>query len=282
MHNYSELVYTTGMEKYKNTSIAVFLILNIFAIIFFVYQTSYKKEKGSDPSKVLPAKTSSDFSGTYETNLDLENYTIAYFRVDQVDKLSLIPNFHDSKTSNQIITDKKCNLLTNGGFYMAGSSQDKAIKPIGLFISNYDLISDFQKNKTLNGIFSINDFGTPRVTRITPSGNIKDGVQSGPILKENGSYTSAKLVNDSANRRILVGITGDNILYFMAIYQKDNAFSGPTIEHSKDILSNFELNKNISFADILNLDGGSASLMYFDSVTLPEARLAGSFFCLSN
>ena len=42
----------------------------------------------------------------------------------------------------------------------------------------------------------------------------------------------------------------------------------------------FEEKTGIVFADVLNLDGGTASTFYSDSLQLPEAVISGSFFCL--
>lgn len=262
-------------EKTKTFSIILFLILNISAIIFFVYQVNYAKKDGNTNEAVLPASTEA-ITASEDIIVENTTYTISHYKIEDTNKLTLIPNFETSKTSDQIREQYACKFLINGGFY------GKDGTPIGLFITNFEKQKDFQKNKTLNGILSLNDFGTPRITRIVPSGNLKHAVQSGPVIKENGNYLSVALQNDSNSRRILAGITGENILYFLALYKKASYSEGVKIEDLKEVLQHFELKKNIEFADIINMDGGSASLFYTDSLTIPESRLAGSFFCLTS
>ncbi len=165
--------------------------------------------------------------------------------------------------------------LANGPFYGTNN------QPLGLIITNGNTISDYENNNLLNGVLSVNDFATPRITQNLPQDHLQIAVQTGPIIKENNSYDSLQITNDKNSRRVLAAVDGNNNLYFLVIYDKDSEFSGPFLNDVPSLLNQFEQKENINFADIINLDGGSASVFITRNFDLTEFNPVGAFFCQS-
>lgn len=191
------------------------------------------------------------------------------------DSTFLIPNFEEKLPASEAKDKYQCDSLVSGGFY---SKEDN---PIGLFQNDDGSLGGWQKNDLLNGIFSINHLGVPRITRVVPKDILRIGLQSGPILKENGSYIDLQMRNDSPERRVVVFTTGENRSYFAIFYDPESNFLGPTLEGLPSVLKEFEAQTGIKIADALNLDGGSASSFYHDDFELGEISYSGSFFCVT-
>ncbi len=91
--------------------------------------------------------------------------------------------------------------------------------------------------------------------------------QAGPIIKPD---IHLKVVNDGYSRRILLGETKLNELYFLAITQPNNHFAGPLLADVPEIIQQLnastkliaENSKIIQFDRLINLDGGTASVFY--------------------
>lgn len=240
------------------------------ATIFFVWKTSpqspvlgVQKPEETVLPEVAQEYTVKFGDTTYQVNL----------AVVDTHNLLLIPNFTEKKIAKNIYEENKCKLLANGGFY----SEDN--KPIGLFISNRERLSDFAQNSLFNGFLTINDFETPRITSQLPEDQLIIGLQAGPMLQENDSEHTLKLARDKAARRMVAAVTGENKLIFMAIYRSEAVFSGPFLKDLPGIISQLEKEADIEIADAINLDGGAASAFIFGQTNLSEASPVGSFFC---
>lgn len=208
-------------------------------------------------------------------------YNIYYFETNP-QTLTLSPNFIEKNPANLIFKDLGCRALVNGGFYMfkeTASSGENV--PIGLFVSSGNKISEFQNNQTHNGILSVNQFGVAQITR-EPKEGLLHAVQTGPILKENGTYLSLSLdeQRDKPARRIVAGVTGDNRLVFMAFVDDKTSFSGPFLADLPEILSKLEEETGLVLADAVNLDGGAASAFYAGNISISEVSPIGSYWCV--
>lgn len=209
------------------------------------------------------------------------NYKIVWAFVDP-STISLYPNFDDKKTAKNLMDEYGCKVLINGGFY---SSKDGQNFPIGLFISEGEVLSRYRDNKTHNGIFSINSIKTPMITREASYEGVFAAVQTGPVIIENNETLELSLVNDKYARRMVMGVTGANSLIFISVYEDGTSFSGPLLKDLPQIISKFDIDNDLNIADATNLDGGAASAFFVKSdnpseeVSISEVSPIGSFFC---
>lgn len=254
----------------------------VVLVVFIIAATILIKQKGWYGNLSLqPNYNQTQVLGENKTtdskNAKSEDITYSYIleEIDNNDHLILINNLKDKKTSDEIMAEYNCSILINGGYY----TQDYT--HLGLFISDYKKISSYRKNSILNGFVSINDFSVARITKDVPLGNLNIALQAGPIIKENGSY-STTLWNEKTGRRVLALTTGDNRLYYLVLYNKTSVFEGPTLNEIQNNIKEIEAKEKIEFADIINLDGGAASVFISDKISLKELSTVGSFFCLQN
>lgn len=254
--------------------LSMFLLMAFVVILLTFYKTFNHPRFVSAPvseSKVLgiPSKEEK----TLDLNYSDEKITVSWFEVVDINNIYLYLN-SDKLTSREFIEKEKCRFLANGGYYKTDFS------PTGLLVSEYKKISPLVSSKTANGIFSINDFATPRITISLPADRLRLAVQAGPVLKENSFKKILSLKTDEKARRIVVGVTGNNKIIFMVFYDSSSVYKGPYLSKLPDLIEEFEKATGIVLADALNLDGGAASSFYSDDINLPEATFTGNFFCI--
>jgi uncharacterized protein YigE (DUF2233 family) len=197
-----------------------------------------------------------------------------YLEVPDASAITLIPNFNQAKTAFDLFADKTCTAVVSGGFYTPENS------PTGLFISEGETLKKYTSSDLLNGIYSINDFETPRIGKGVPRDHLRLGLQAGPVLIENSFSQNLKLIRDEEARRVVVGVTGENKTVFIVFYDPNSTYMGPKLTDMPKAIELFGEKTGIVLADAMNLDGGSASAFYITEVKLSEASPAGSFFCL--
>jgi uncharacterized protein YigE (DUF2233 family) len=244
----------------------------IFSFVFYLKGFYFIKNKNTLPvgEKTLGAKEESVSFLTVKAPSG--DYNFDYFEADSR-RLFLFSNFDEGEKTDFIKEKFECKYLSSAGFY------NEDFKPIGLFISEYQENSSWGKNNIFNAIFSINDFDTPRITRNLPSDRLRLALQSGPIVFENGSKVIFKS-SASFERRVVLGVTGDNKPIFFVFWSFDNFFKGPSLEDLPHIIEYINNNFNLNIADAINLDGGTASSFYGPHVILKEVSKVGGFFCL--
>ncbi|OGM33041.1 hypothetical protein A2803_02905 [Candidatus Woesebacteria bacterium RIFCSPHIGHO2_01_FULL_44_21] len=201
-----------------------------------------------------------------------KTYRVVWAKVNP-DELTLIPNFTEKKTSTTVMAENRCSVVVNAGFY------SKSSEPIGFFVSGSEEISGFTQNRLFDGVLSVNELGTPRITREVPEDPLVNAVQTGPVVFENGAVTKLSFVRDSASRRVIAAVSGENELIFMVFYTQDSAFSGPLLAELPEGVAKLNVEENLGIADAINLDGGSASAFAIPGFSLTEASPVGSFFC---
>lgn len=248
----------------------VLIIVSVLSVIWVANRNLEPALTPSDASQPTPISTNGIIK-----KAQIGDFAVSYTDPFAGDQITLLPNFTDSETSRDLFTQNNCQVLVNGGFY------SKTNQPIGLFLSEYDQISGYQNNSLFNGIVSVNDFDTPRITRNTPTDRLRLAIQTGPILIENASPRTLSIRNDSPNRRTVAAITGENKIFFLTIYDNDSFFSGPNLEDLPSVLEEFESQTGIEIADAINLDGGTASALQSNEVDINELSPIGSFFCAS-
>jgi exopolysaccharide biosynthesis protein len=247
----------------------VLVIFLPFAIIFWFagHSETTNPEKSMAKEQVLADENSR------KDIVTIGNISVAWYGINDPDKLKLLANFNEKKSSNEVSDNYKCEYLGNAGFYSKDS------KPLGLFISDGNTLYEYQNNSLFDGILSVNDMSVPRITRDIPDDHLPLALQTGPIVKENGSYQTLKIISDNPARRVMAGVTGDNKLYFITAYQTDSEYIGPNLADLPDIMQEFEEKSGIRLADIINLDGGAASTFNTPNIKLSEFNPVGAFFC---
>lgn len=255
----------------------IFVVVTSFIVISRFKERSFKDSSALEIEEEIKIKGSESNQVIYNE----KPYSYLYFIVDDASKLKLIPNFTERIGTKDILSKYNCISVVSGGFYANDpNNQDKYI-PTGLFIYGGNNLGVWTKNSLFDGIISINDFETPRVTRSVPQDHLRLALQTGPIIKENGMSIKLAIRNDMEERRVIAGVTGENSLVFLIIYDETQNFSGPLLSDLPEIMKNIEENEGFDLADIINLDGGTASSFITSDVGLIELTTVGSFFCLN-
>lgn len=262
-----------------------FLILTIFLLLvavfflrpLFLSKPSLKpKEKNLLSVQATKTPTPSPVS-TAEQIIDFKigevSLRAAWIKVADSKKLSLYPNLQDRVLSGDFREQKKCQNLVSAGFYSKDS------KPIGLFVTEGEKISEKVQDRFFDGIFSVDSDGKPRITLQVPGDNLSLALQSGPVLIWERRLQNLTIKNDESARRLLVALTTDNQIYFFVIFEKESVLGGPYLEHLPKVLGALGEKMEVRFSYALNLDGGAASAFYGDSISLPEFAPVGGFFC---
>ncbi len=248
------------------------LLLSIIIIPLLVFGILILNNKSTTPQKSGAQNFVSSPSPT-PNSIDINGFKVSWYEINNIDNLKLIPNFTEKLSSKEIIAQNNCKFLSNSAFY----SKDN--QPLGLIVANNQTIANWRENPLFDGILSINDMATPRITRSIPQDRLVTAIQTGPILKENNQFQTLKIQNDYESRRVVAAITGENKLFFLSIYNPDSQFSGPFLADLPNALKSFEQKSGIIFADIVNLDGGAASTFNAEGESLSELSPVGAFFC---
>ena len=255
----------------------IFTLVSLI-VLFIVVVFSWKNleapafEPEATPQGAVLSRSSSP---KIAIELNGHGYGVYWIEVDTV-KTTLIPNFAAKRTSNSAFEEYGCKTIINGGFYAAGAHGPE---PIGYFLASRAELSGFVRNRLFDGVLSLNELDTPRITREVPADPLVNAIQTGPIVWENGSEAKLSLVRDEHKRRMVAGVTGENKLIFMAIYSADSVFAGPKLAELPGIIAKLNVKEEMGLADVINLDGGSASALVTPEFSLSEASPVGSFFC---
>jgi hypothetical protein len=259
------------MKEFFKKFIGSIFILIIFLFLGLFFKNKLINRGESFDQRVLgfPEENKKEIDINFNNSL----YRINWYEVNSIDDLTLTVNF-GKYTSSEFFDDNSCKFLSSGGYYKSDYS------PTGLLISEYKEISPFVTSSLADGIFSINDFATPRITKSVPRDRLRIALQSGPLLKENGEFVNLTLRNDEKARRVVLGVTGENKAVFMIVYNPSSVLIGPLLKDLPQILLEFEKKTGIIFADLVNLDGGAPTAFITETNNLTESTLVGSFFCL--
>lgn len=249
-------------------------VLLIFAGIFY---WKISAPKPISPDKVLSAaETPSPTPPIWKQSIviDFNDTPIRIsWAVVQPKDVELYSNLKDQHLSEQIKVDKSCSVLVSGGFYSKENTH------LGLFISNSEELSKEIQNPTLNGYLSIDSEDKIKIGSDIMN-NSRIGLQSGPILILDRKPQLLTINNDEASRRIIVAITNNNELFFLAIYRDESEYQGPLLGDLPGIVDLFAKKNNIDIVDAINLDGGIHSIFASQYDRLVELERVGSYFCV--
>ncbi len=245
------------------------LFILFFSAIFLNIKFTQKSKKILPPITVDVSPTS---SAKPEITIQ-SDYKIVWLTVRDKEKLFLYSNLIDLSPAKDLATKNSCAHLISGGFY----NTDR--KHIGLLISEGETISQSQDNVSFNGYFSISNNGMASITEY-PMFNPRISLQTGPILLKEASKTILNSQNIENSRRLAVGITKENDVVFLAVYDQFTPLLGPTLEELPSIIEKFNIERKLNLTYALNLDGGAHSAFISDIATLSEVSTIGSYFCI--
>ena len=196
-----------------------------------------------------------------ERKLQITKFCDTQYALQIIDKGHSIPKYANLPTA---ILHTHCIMGTNGGFF----DKDSNMSPMGLLITNGTIVSSIATNGfTASGI--LYDTGEKiylkrRQNLHIPLHKIKQAIQSGPFLVENG--------------RVVPGLnkTKNDMRTFIATDGNGNWCLGISTPITLHDLATWltKINPGFKITHALNLDGGSSSA-YYDSessVYIPERK----------
>lgn len=196
--------------------------------------------------------------------------------VPQSANISLIPNFSEKETGQTLIEKNGCEVASNGGFYQENG------KALGLFVSEGLTLGKLIKSNLVNGFFWQDRSGSRFIDNNPPENSEADFIlQTGPLMTVGRKIS---LISDEQSRRILLALDNKENLYINAVVDKENSYSGPNLADLPKIFAENDVQQQILFTTLLNLDGGAASFFYVQSgnksFSLDELTPIGSLFCI--
>lgn len=208
-----------------------------------------------------------------QLNLADASYRYAYQKITTPQDLSLFPNFSDKRAAQNLQEVKQCQVLVNGGFY----SED--FKPLGWLVVEGSQVSAPIQSRLLDGFFSIDQAGKAEIDWQKPEHPVRIGLQSGPMLIWQGEPLPLQIKDDQLRRRIVLALTQNQELVFMAVTGDTSLGSGPYLADLPQIVESISDRLQVPFTSAVNLDGGSASAFLTEEIQLDEVTFIGSYFC---
>lgn len=210
------------------------------------------------------------------TTIDSEgNLLRASWAIATPQQVNLYTNLTDKKTSTEIMAEKNCKTLINGGFYSTANTH------LGLVISNFETISPLIQSSLFNGFLWIDPTGAT-ISTVSPQNTVRLALQSGPLIMLNNKKLPLKIINDKPARRMIAAIDNNGLLVFIVIYNEKSELQGPLLGQLPNIIESFKQKTRINIVDAINLDGGSASAFIAGDESIRELAQIGSYFCIIN
>lgn len=174
----------------------------------------------------------------------------------------------DSKSLQKIHQEENSLVTFNGGFF------DEDFRPTGLLISHSKELSSYRKGKLINGIFTINQNGLPKLyaaEKFNDSSQFVFAIQNGPILLDEHSQVVVDKDLTRSAGRTAIGINSQNqvvvILLRQSLLNQDNEM---TLTDFASLLANNEYFRTIGLHSVLNLDGGPSTGLAIQEKYFPE------------
>ena len=254
------------------------IFLAVIFYFLFVYKTPPTIQTNIEPANTEPTSSESVKSVKVpEISLKSRTLRYCYHQVKDNELVTLIPNFEQQLSSDQIIKNNNCLFGINGGFYLPES------KPLGLFEINETKLGKYSPSHTFNGFLRqsidnhmvIVDYDT----LLSFSSTSKFILQSGPLY--NLQSPKVNFADTKAARRHLIAQDSKSNIYMFSIFGTESNYDGPTLNEIYEFFENPEIKKITDFTIALNLDGGSASAFYNQdqNIHVREIKPIGSFLC---
>ena len=207
-----------------------------------------------------------------------KQYLILTVRIPENSLISLIPNFSEKISGEELIKTNDCEMGINGGFYLAEE------KPLGLFIYSGKLLGNQVKSNIANAFVWSEANNRINFGRNIPetSHELNFIFQTGPLIIP-GNY-KLKLIRDDYARRSLLARDLPGNIYLLSITDKKSLVSGPKLADIPVIFQELTEEKKLTFEEMVNLDGGSASFFYsrdiWGELTFSSWSATGSILCI--
>jgi uncharacterized protein YigE (DUF2233 family) len=172
------------------------------------------------------------------------------------------------------IHDQHSSVLSfNGSFF------DQDFRPLGLLVSEGRLLAPLSKSELMNGIFTVNQKGQPRLFDFSTFQNRQQellptldfAIQSGPILLDEKSAVAVDEQNSLRAGRTALGLDQDNNLVVLMLRQsildRDNAL---TLYEFAQIAASDRQLEHLGLHSLINLDGGNSSGLATSGDYYPE------------
>lgn len=262
-----------------NKIIIILIIALALALGFYSYfNRDNITNNVTEPSLVTPTPSVSQINNAdpkeiFDSPNHSGEYKINTLLIRDINSINLISNLKDRLTSTEAMVKNNCTDLVSAGFYT------KELQHIGLFIAEYQTISNNSNNIASSAYFYIDDDNTPQISDSPPS-RAKLAIQSYPYLYNNRSKINVITNNEEYSRRIAVATTTKNEVMFMIFYTQGSVFNGPRLDELPGLIEKFQERESVKFKDVLNLDGGRHSAMISRIVNIPELSTIGGYFCI--
>jgi len=254
----------------------IIIIVLIMIVTGFIW-LSQNQDNQNNPSPT-PTPTSfqqpSILDKMTEIKYQSDSFRYSLIKIENPQKLKLYPNYDSQTSSTDLFVKFNCQFLINAGFY----SEDN--QPLGWFVSQKKQIAKFQANSLFNGFLFFKD--NQIQIKTIPEEKVDWGVQTGPLLFEEGKPITLKLTNDKLARRMIALLDQNNNIIFIVLTNDQSLTSGPLLVDLPKILEAIVLKENININSAINLDGGMASAYLYGEIIIKEYQPIGSFFCLEN
>lgn len=249
--------------------IVILLILLATAYIF-VFRQAVTPQISDSPRITTTSESQTTPSQASVKTVDQYAYEIIPL-VDHT--VRLYSNLDEKLTSSALFAKYDCLSATSGGFY------DEHDQPIGLFISEHQLVRSSITHDLFIGYISSVDGKLVRISREPPSDDVLWALQSGPVVWD-GGVTNINMKSDENARRIIAAVDEVGRGYLLSITVQDSEYSGPPMMQIPQVLEKIQIMENLHFSMALNLDGGFHS--FFKSSTMNQSSLAtpGSILCV--
>jgi uncharacterized protein YigE (DUF2233 family) len=194
-------------------------------------------------------------------------YRYASVVISDVSNLSLTSNLSERRDAAGLAAAKKCQFLTNAGFY------DTSNQHLGWFYTQGEEISPAITNRLFDGFLSL--VAGQAVIGFDRPEDAVWGVQSGPVLVHDGIPLKLSIREDQPRRRVVAAINDNQDLIFMVIVSSQSEYGGPLLADLPQLVKSIDP----EIAAAINLDGGSASAFYSSEIQLKEYSPIGGYFC---
>lgn len=247
---------------------ALFFLLPVILVIGLIYLWFQ-----ADAPKIQVLKV----SPTTQPTTVKQSSGVSYygFEVSNLERLKLIVNSSFIE-ANTLIKNNNCQAAINAGFY------GKDNKPLGLVVSESEVVSEKVNSELLNGYLWISDLGAFGITEELPNTQLNTAIQSGPLLFFNREKRPLAIKNDKQARRSVVATLANGNLWFLIIFDKTSVFLGPKLSNLPASLEKISEVENKVIIEAMNLDGGTASMYKDNQVFLNEFKPIGSLFCATS
>ncbi len=240
--------------------------------VFYFGQNN--KPKTTEPIPTITVTPTAALKNSLDFEYKDKKYRVSWIKIADINKLTLLPNFTDQLSSQNLIKNNNCQRGISAGFY------DTQNKPLGLFIAEEETMGKEINSNFINTILFVTTSQKPGISIERPEDHLRLAVQSGPLLLQNNQPLFLKIIDDKMARRIAAGLTNDQELIFLAIYDKDSPLLGPYLADMPQIMKLVSEKIGIPLENALNLDGGTASAFHGQNINLSEFVSVGALFCV--